>query len=408
MAQPVINVIFMAHLPYPKGMAGTRLLSNLMAGLKTGGAQVRMLILRQGRDFHDNVPSGQHEGIEYHTLGAKIRPGWSAIFRIPGYFLEGLGFLKRWWKTHSTNVLFVYEHPSIDNLLFTIYARFLGYRVLYYLAEDIRVQAHAKDFFARIKHASAKLLTRHIGWLADAVLVISRRLKQQIESVVHERCPVELLPICVNFATMPQRFGPMDEPVRMFYGGTFGEKDNFDLLLEAFERLCDMGHNLRLILTGQGDEQRMKQVDERIRISSFRDRIEHRGYLSQAEYSQLVPQSDILCMTRSSSAFAQAGFPFKLGEYLASGRPVIASRVSDVADYLTDRKDSILIQPDRVTEIIEAVEYLLRNPEQAESIGREGYQTARRFFDLNRQTPILLNLIQGIQTDDRRQGKDHE
>lgn len=41
-------------------------------------------------------------------------------------------------------------------------------------------------------------------------------------------------------------------------------------------------------------------------------------------------------MCRNLSEYANASFPFNLGEYLAIGNPVIATKVSDIEMCLTD------------------------------------------------------------------------
>jgi glycosyltransferase involved in cell wall biosynthesis len=390
-----LNVVFMAHLGYPRGMAGTQLLQNLMDALQAEASVTpRMLVLRQGRDFAaDNPTSGVHKGIEYYTAGAGLRPGLSSVFGLSGYIREGLGLLRRWQKPDAKNILFVYGPPSGDNLVFILRARRMGYRVVFYLVEDIRVQGHAKDFFARLKHASAVFLTRRIGRLADAVLVISRRLQDQIEPLVGGRCPVRILPICVNLDQFPVSDRPFGSPVRLLYGGTFGDKDNVEILLEAFGTLCSRGRDLRLALTGRGSPERMEAVRRQAEAMACRDRIDWLGYLEAGEYVRRLGEFDILCMTRGSSAFAQAGFPFKLGEYLATGRPLVASRVSDVTEYLTDRRDAVLIEPDSAADIVQAVEWLLDHPAEARQIGRAGRQTAERCFDARRQAGALVELL---------------
>lgn len=391
-------MIFMAHQPFPKGMAGTQHLIHRMVSLRSSpGVTTRMLVLRQGRDFaSDNAPSGVYEGIEYHTLGAGMRPGLSAVLGMAGYAREGWRCLRDWYKPNARNILWVYGPPSGDNLGFVRYARRLGYRVVFYLVEDIRVQGHAKDFFARIKHASAVYLTRRIGNYADAVLVISQRLQKWIEPLVAGRCPVQRLPICVNLEEISPTDRPFGSPVRLLYGGTFAEKDNVELLLEAFGILCSHGRDLRLALTGRGSPDRMDAIRKRIEATACRDRIDWLGYLQTEEYYRRLGEFDILCMTRGSSAFAQAGFPFKLGEYLATGRPVIASRISDVGEYLTDRRSAILIEPDSVAGIVEGVEWALDHPEQALQIGLAGRKAAEQSFDVHQQSRTLLDFFKSL------------
>lgn len=392
-----LNVVFMAHLGYPRGMAGTQHIQNRIDAFDPSNRSVQVLILRQERAFqNDNPPCGEHKGVPYHTVGAGMRPGLSSVFGLPGYIREGRGMLRRWQKPDAKNILFVYGPPSTDNLVFVYRARRIGYRVVFYLVEDIRVQGHAKDFFARVKHASAVFLTRRIGRLADAVLVISRRLQDQIEPLVGGRCPVRRLPICVNLDEIPFTDRPFGSPVKMLYGGTFGDKDKVEVLLEAFETLCSRGRDLRLALTGRGSPERMEAVRRRVEAMACRDRIDWLGYLEAGEYSRRLGEFDILCMTRGSSAFAQAGFPFKLGEYLATGRPVVASRVSDVTEYLTDLRDAVLIEPDSAASIVQAVEWLLDHPDLARQIGRAGRQTAERCFDARRQAGTLVELLDSL------------
>ncbi len=71
--------------------------------------------------------------------------------------------------------------------------------------------------------------------------------------------------------------------------------------------------------------------------------------------------SDVLCMCRKESGFANAGFPFKLGEYLATGNPVICTKVSDVEYYL-DNEDVYLIDPgcpDQISASLERIMMIL-------------------------------------------------
>ena len=48
-------------------------------------------------------------------------------------------------------------------------------------------------------------------------------------------------------------------------------------------------------------------------------------------------------LPREDALFSRAGFATKLGEYLASGRPVIASATGDVELYLKDDVDAFLV-----------------------------------------------------------------
>lgn len=62
--------------------------------------------------------------------------------------------------------------------------------------------------------------------------------------------------------------------------------------------------------------------------SLYKDRNRHLGFLVDSAYSDTLSSAGILCMPRINNGYAYAvGFPFKLGEYLATGKPVIATAV---------------------------------------------------------------------------------
>ena len=134
-------------------------------------------------------------------------------------------------------------------------------------------------------------------------------------------------------------------------------------------------------------------INERIRRSPAAARIRYLGFLSDDDYFRTIADCDILCVVRAASEFADRGFPFKLGEYLATGRPVIASRVSDVGIYLTDRVNAILVEPGSVPQIVAAIEYLLVDESRALALGRAGRLVAERHFSARDNGRRLLELF---------------
>ncbi|HPD45954.1 MAG TPA: glycosyltransferase [Anaerohalosphaeraceae bacterium] len=379
-----INVVFMANFNYPHGMAGTKNVQGYIEYLHASpNFEPAVLVLRQNRIRPvDNPLSGEYKGVPYTTIGSDIRGGFSAVFKAPKYFLQGMKFLRN-RRIGGKNILYVYGYPSTDNILLIGYARHLGYKVVFYIVEDIAHQSSAPDFFARLKNRSARLLCGMMSLFTDAALVVSSRLMKKIEGVAKGRFPVVLDPITVDVRRYEGIARDEHEGVHVFYGGTFGEKDGVEFLIAGFEKACETHDNLTLILTGQGDAGRMDKILGIVAASPFRDRIVYKGYVSDEEYDRLLCNCDILCMTRTSSPFANAGFPYKLGEYLAAGRPVIATDVSDVRVYLEDKVNALIIAPDSGTAVAEAIEYLLADRERAERIGRAGREAARRYFDVS-------------------------
>ena len=144
-----------------------------------------------------------------------------------------------------------------------------------------------------------------------------------------------------------------------------------------------------LLLAGRGSNEDIDPVKKNI---EKKDSIKYVGYLAD-ELNAFLRDGDIMCMTRVGSRFANAGFPYKLGEYLASGNPVIASNVGDVGLYLENKNDAILIEPNNVQAIQQAIEYLIDNPIEAMKIGQNGKQKCKEYFDPHKNGRLILDLF---------------
>jgi len=98
-------------------------------------------------------------------------------------------------------------------------------------------------------------------------------------------------------------------------------------------------------------------------------------------------------MTRINSRYANAGFPFKLGEMLATGKPVLATKVGNVSNFLENGKNAILVEPDSVDEIVIGLKLIIENPEWAKNIGLNGKDVAFDFFNSDKISVSLRSFL---------------
>ncbi|MEI9958274.1 MAG: glycosyltransferase [Ferruginibacter sp.] len=134
----------------------------------------------------------------------------------------------------------------------------------------------------------------------------------------------------------------------------------------------------------------------KINNAANKDRIKYMGFLNTEDYYALLNTCDIFCMTRINSKFANAGFPFKLGEFLASGKGVIATNVGDVSKYLHNEENSLLITPDSVSGIKNALLTFVNDPEKIHALGKEARKTAEKYFDSDKVSLKLLSIFNAV------------
>ena len=98
------------------------------------------------------------------------------------------------------------------------------------------------------------------------------------------------------------------------------------------------------------------------------------GLVEHSKIPGLLHSCDILALTRPKGAFAEAGFPTKLGEYMACRKPVIVSKVGDLCSYFKNKEELVLVEPEDINSIADGICYLVSNPEEREKIGQASYQ----------------------------------
>lgn len=393
-----MNIVFMANIAYPCGMASTRLVQNLIDHFRgKDDVHQTVLILRQGRvKLAENKLCGCHKGVEYVTIGADIKPDITVLWKGVKYFIDGLKYLKANFRKQCKNIIYVYGYPTFDNVPLLVFAKTLGYKIIFNIVEDAEFMGSAPDILARLKRRSSIFFYKRIGFLADAVLVISKHLYEKTIGVVKDKLPVMLYPISVNFENFNCPAAEFHRPVRIFYGGTFGTKDGVENLIKAFEDVCGKHDDVELFLSGKGSKDRMDLISGQVSDSPYKDKIKCIGYLDDADFYKFLNGCDILCMTRVESRFADTGFPFKLGEYLAAGKAVVASDVSDVTDYLENRVNAIVVKPGSVSDIAEGILFLIENPVAAKEMGARAKMTARENFDSTASGEKIYELLREL------------
>jgi len=387
-----INLVLMGTFSYPKGMAGTRRIQHAIDALKPyPGVTAQVILQRQSGEL--NARSGVHAGTPYQTVMVDLLR-LRMLAALPVLWRRTNAALRRAFRPDQKNVIYFYGPLFLDSVAPLGYARRLGYRIVFDVIEDYGLAPQvSRSCYHYARGLLASWLSSRMGALAAGVIVISSHLAKRCAPLARGGVPVHYLPISVDLDCFPGKPTQSGAGVTLFYAGSFGKKDGLPVLLDAFDELAARHGTVRLVLTGQGDGESMREFFTRRERSPHRDRIDYRGYLEEQDYYTLLNSVDIPCMTRVDLGFAHAGFPFKLGEFLATGKPVIASRVSDVERFLVSGHNAMLVRAGSSAELCEAAEFLINNRELAAAMGERGRAVAREFFDYREQGEALFSFL---------------
>lgn len=334
-----------------------------------------------------------NKNVTYKNLRYSIKNPFSILF----FLITSFNFLVVKKQKSKSNILYCYSNPSIENIFILLNARLLGYKIVFDIVEDFSLFLDMDSASKRMKFKiySLKKMEIFIPLLGCVCFAISKYLVSKYQKYSERGLLIYYLPIStqidkvLSFKSSVKR----NETIKVFYGGTFGSKDGLVFLFDGFELACKEIDNINLILTGKGNSYNIDYIKNRISTSTCKDRIFYLGCLSEEGYFKAMTDSDILCMVRENSEYANAGFPFKLGEYLASGNAVIATKVGEVSDFLENNKNAIIIEPENSNEIRDAILQLTIHSDLRYKIGAEGQKVAKQHFDAYNISEKLYSIL---------------
>ena len=230
-----------------------------------------------------------------------------------------------------------------------------------------------------------------------ALFVISTNLKEYFSQKGVETSSIHIINMIVDTG----RFEGIDRKPEKRYicycGNGNNRKDKVDDLILSFKKISSLFPDINLLIVGpkkqvfKGEKDNIALVKE----LGIENRVFFTGVVPATEIPQLLVNAEALVLTRPNTLQNQAGFPTKLGEYLASGNPVLCSSVGDIPLFLRDTESALLFPPNDEGSFVKKLDWLLKHPEDGRTIGIKGKQVAKEFFNTDSETKKLINIIFG-------------
>lgn len=231
----------------------------------------------------------------------------------------------------------------------------------------------------------------------DGLILMTKTLYKHYEKF--DKHPLLLhLPMTVDLDRFNMHINSLDDfnkPYIAFVGVMDNLKDGLDILIEAFSKIAKDYLKLKLYLVGPWNYDTPSHL-KRIKELKLTKRIKWVGEFPRDSIPAIVCNAKLLVLPRPDSKQAQGGFPTKLGEYLATGRPVCSTTVGEISDYLEDNKSVYFAKPGSVKSFVNAMSNALKNDEQANNIGKQGKKVAELYFNKKIQSKILYNFLKQL------------
>jgi glycosyltransferase involved in cell wall biosynthesis len=225
----------------------------------------------------------------------------------------------------------------------------------------------ASDLLAKIKEQ--EIATLH---LSDAIVCPSHVTKDYIASLgaapsTSLRASRERVTVIPN-GVSPSDFSPSPLPTRdgrvpvLLYIGTLADWQGLEVVIRALPKILER-QAVRLHIVGRGRSRQRKFLSKQIRRLGVEGSVMVQPAVPHHEVPALIAEADI-CLAPlglNDRNVTQGACPIKVLEYMAAGRPLLASNLPIVRELAREDVDALLFSPNDPDDLARQVLTLLND-----------------------------------------------
>ena len=223
-------------------------------------------------------------------------------------------------------------------------------------------------------------------YLVDLILANAGVIKQRLVlqagvraskvRVIHDGVPIGDLPGRDQTRKVRCQLGLNEDDLVVGLVATLRPVKGIDCLLEAAALLEP---SVQFVIVGDGPLR--ITLEQQAQLLGLEERVHFLGY--QPDPISIIPAFDVGVLSSYSE-----GFPRTVLEYMACGRPVVATSVGGVSECVVDGETGYLVEPGSPRALAEAIRALLYDPPLGAQMGLAGYQRVSSEFSLERERKL--------------------
>lgn len=240
--------------------------------------------------------------------------------------------------------------------------------------------ARPHNLYADFQHTWDEMRTlSHTIAIANSQFIKDQMIRSgYAENLIHVLYhPAPKIP---DYTPVPQE----DVPHFLFLGRIVPSK-GLDWLLHALQKVSVPVH-----LDIAGDGYQKPEIHSLAKHLGLIDKVTFHGWVNEAKVFQLLQAARALIFP---SVWHEPAGIVSL-EAAAVGRPIIASRVGGIPEYIADQQSTLLVNPNDVYGLTHNIEQLALNWSLAKQLGEEGRKMVQDRFSMKQHLDKLMQLYE--------------
>ncbi|MEE8596680.1 MAG: glycosyltransferase family 4 protein [bacterium] len=253
----------------------------------------------------------------------------------------------------------------------------------------------------KIKHFLERIIDRYSMILADKIIVLSEWSKRRLNKL--GRIPNSKITVLPS-GTDTELFQPLEkkeccdklhfDPSFYYVGfiGSFFLHQGIDTLINAAPIILSEIENTRFLLVGDGPM-----------MDIWKNKVKKKGIQDAFIFTSQVPYKKVpeyigvmdICVAPHQKDSNQAS-PVKIFDYMACGRPIVASDIDVVREIVGESECALLVAPQEVDNLVKGIISLIEDEERRKEMSIRGREYAVYNFNRKKITEDLLSNIQKL------------
>jgi glycosyltransferase involved in cell wall biosynthesis len=234
---------------------------------------------------------------------------------------------------------------------------------------------------------------RFVWRKADGYATVTRLLADELADRFGGRAALAVVPDGARVEGEVQAWTPGAGHARRVvgYAGHVYPWKGVEVLLDA---LALVPEARGLIVGGHPQEPDLDRLRGRAGRLGLDSRVTFAGMVEPRRVAEVIGTVDVLALPNPATHVSQRyTSPLKLFEYLAAGRPIVASDLPAFREILRDGENALLFEPGSATALASAIRRVLDDEELAGRIARGALVTARE-YSWDRRAERLASLLE--------------
>ncbi len=331
---------------------------------------------------------------EIYTNGVRIIPLPERRGRLFRFFIKDWIALVKSFKVKAK----IYHFHDPELIPMGIILKLFGKKVIYDVHENISLQIATKNWIppsvrtviSQVLFIIEKVALRFF----DHIIVAGKDIKEQthFKPFRYKISLLRNLPV-VDIDESIMKAKKFDK-IRFIYTGGMTKDRGILEIVKAANKIESDKFELFLIGT-------FKSIAFENRVKFFIRGSNRIRYISQLPYKQMFKfiskcHVGLICFKRTANNVgALSGRNNKIYEYLQSGLAVIGSNFPEWKKFIVGNKIGLVVDPDKVDEIADAMLYFINNPEQLKTMERNAKDLSYKYIWRNEQK-ILLDIYKEL------------